>query len=148
MARPNIVERREYVEDLLDQGIKFNLQKMRQVGAMFGCSHSAIRADIMQLTKTTDMSVHLTPNMRKQIYKRDGHKCQYCGTTEAYEFIIEHVIPASMDGVAKPYNLVVACQSCNVKKGRSVWIPNNLGIVTKGHKSWRKKIIELSREDN
>ena len=132
------------MQQLLDQGVKFDQRKLREVGKLFGCSHSAIRADITRLTTTTSASIHPTPNIRKQIYERDGYTCQYCGTTEANEFIIEHVIPASKNGVAKPYNLVVACQSCNVKKGRSIWIPNNLDYITKGNKRWKQKIIDLA----
>lgn len=52
---------------------------------------------------------------RSAIYARDGHKCQYCGATR--KLTIDHVIPKSRGGSDDWDNLVVACSSCNVKKG-------------------------------
>jgi 5-methylcytosine-specific restriction endonuclease McrA len=51
---------------------------------------------------------------REMIYKRDRHKCQYCGATK--KLTIDHVIPKSRGGDDSWENLVVACSSCNVKK--------------------------------
>jgi hypothetical protein len=51
---------------------------------------------------------------REMIYKRDKHKCQYCGATK--KLTIDHVIPRSRGGDDSWENLVVACSSCNVKK--------------------------------
>jgi 5-methylcytosine-specific restriction endonuclease McrA len=52
---------------------------------------------------------------RSAIYARDGHKCQYCGATR--KLTIDHVIPKSKGGSDDWDNLVVACSSCNIKKG-------------------------------
>ena len=52
---------------------------------------------------------------RNMIYKRDGHKCQYCGSTRA--LTIDHVLPRSKGGGDTWENMVVACSSCNTKKG-------------------------------
>jgi 5-methylcytosine-specific restriction endonuclease McrA len=52
---------------------------------------------------------------RSAIYARDGHKCQYCGATR--KLTIDHVIPKSKGGSDDWDNLVVACSSCNTKKG-------------------------------
>jgi hypothetical protein len=49
------------------------------------------------------------------IYKRDGNKCQYCGATK--HLTIDHIIPKSKGGGDSWINLVVACSSCNTKKG-------------------------------
>lgn len=52
---------------------------------------------------------------RNMIYKRDDHKCQYCGSTR--DLTIDHVIPRSKGGKDTWDNLVAACVVCNTKKG-------------------------------
>lgn len=49
------------------------------------------------------------------VYQRDGHACRYCG--RANNLSIDHVIPRSQGGIHESENLVVACRSCNSKKG-------------------------------
>lgn len=49
------------------------------------------------------------------IYKRDNHTCQYCGSTR--HLTIDHIIPRCRGGDDSWENLVVACSSCNTKKG-------------------------------
>jgi 5-methylcytosine-specific restriction endonuclease McrA len=53
---------------------------------------------------------------RKNLHKRDGHKCQYCGKKNV-ELTIDHIIPKSRGGSDTWENLVSACVSCNNKKG-------------------------------
>ena len=55
---------------------------------------------------------------RDMIYKRDKHKCQYCGATK--RLTIDHVIPKSKGGDDSWENLVVACSSCNTKKSNKL----------------------------
>lgn len=52
---------------------------------------------------------------KNAIYKRDGNKCQYCGATK--HLTIDHIIPRSKGGGDHWHNLVVACSTCNTKKG-------------------------------
>jgi 5-methylcytosine-specific restriction endonuclease McrA len=52
---------------------------------------------------------------RSMIYKRDNNSCQYCGATR--HLTIDHVVPKSKGGEDSWENLVVACSSCNTKKG-------------------------------
>jgi len=53
---------------------------------------------------------------RKNILKRDGHKCAYCGRGDL-PLTIDHVIPRSKNGEDSWENLVAACLPCNNKKG-------------------------------
>lgn len=53
---------------------------------------------------------------RKNIIKRDGHICQYCGTNEP-PMTVDHVIPKNRKGKDTWENLVCACVRCNGKKG-------------------------------
>lgn len=52
---------------------------------------------------------------RKNILKRDRHKCQYCDKSD--KLTIDHVIPKSRGGKDIWENLVTACTTCNHIKG-------------------------------
>ncbi len=49
---------------------------------------------------------------RREIFARDDHACQYCGTRVG-DLTIDHVIPRSRGGQHSWTNLVTACRSCN-----------------------------------
>jgi 5-methylcytosine-specific restriction endonuclease McrA len=55
---------------------------------------------------------------RKNILRRDAHKCQYCGRSDL-TLTIDHVVPVSRGGEDTWENLVCACVQCNNKKGFS-----------------------------
>lgn len=145
MSHPNIYERQEYVKNLLDAGVRFNQVLLENVAAKFTCHVSAVRADIKTLTKDPSIpTMHTSQSLRNRVRERDGRVCQYCGSKDVNkDYVIEHVIPAPL-GPARPYNLVVACQNCNVKKGRNVWLPRNLEQITQEHSQWRERIVELA----
>ena len=52
---------------------------------------------------------------RKNIFKRDDHKCQYCGISTS-SLTIDHVIPKNKGGKDTWENLVSACVKCNLLK--------------------------------
>ena len=52
---------------------------------------------------------------RKNILRRDNHKCQYCGVMT--NLTVDHVIPKSKGGDDTWENLTTACIRCNNKKG-------------------------------
>lgn len=52
---------------------------------------------------------------RHNVFKRDGSKCQYCGTNR--DLTLDHVIPRSKGGKSTWTNLVTACKKCNSLKG-------------------------------
>jgi 5-methylcytosine-specific restriction endonuclease McrA len=62
---------------------------------------------------------------RTNIFKRDGERCVYCGTTK--DLTIDHVIPRSKGGTESWENLVTACHSCNSKKGNRT--PEEAGMT-------------------
>jgi 5-methylcytosine-specific restriction endonuclease McrA len=53
---------------------------------------------------------------RKNILRRDSHKCQYCGRSDL-TLTVDHVLPVSRGGEDTWENLVCACVNCNNKKG-------------------------------
>ncbi|MEZ4901376.1 MAG: HNH endonuclease [Spirosomataceae bacterium] len=52
---------------------------------------------------------------RQNIFKRDGHRCVYCGTHE--DLTLDHVLPKSRGGRTSWDNLATACKRCNTRKG-------------------------------
>ena len=89
---------------------------------------------------------------RKNILKRDGHQCQYCGTTRG-PLTVDHIIPKYRGGEDSWENMVCACQKCNNKKGDRMLDHVNMDLMKKprsptrihfirdfigiGHHSWR-----------
>lgn len=53
---------------------------------------------------------------RKNILRRDGHRCQYCGRGDL-PLTVDHVLPLSRGGDDTWENLVCACVGCNNRKG-------------------------------
>lgn len=54
---------------------------------------------------------------RKNLYKRDKHRCQYCGIKSPQSGLsIDHVRPSSQGGRTSFENCVTACVDCNAKK--------------------------------
>jgi 5-methylcytosine-specific restriction endonuclease McrA len=55
---------------------------------------------------------------RRNIFARDGNRCQYCGRRFATsELSLDHVVPRIQGGRATWENIVCACLRCNVRKG-------------------------------
>jgi 5-methylcytosine-specific restriction endonuclease McrA len=54
--------------------------------------------------------------LRKEIFRRDGYTCQYCGR-RTRQLTIDHVIPRHKGGEHAWGNLASACRACNRKKG-------------------------------
>jgi 5-methylcytosine-specific restriction endonuclease McrA len=52
---------------------------------------------------------------RQNIFKRDNHRCVYCGTHE--DLTLDHVMPKSRGGRTSWENLATACKRCNTRKG-------------------------------
>lgn len=54
---------------------------------------------------------------RKNLYRRDGYTCQYCGAHPPMQDLsIDHVVPRSRGGHSSWENCVLACIRCNRKK--------------------------------
>ncbi len=53
---------------------------------------------------------------KKNILRRDGHICQYCGR-RGERLTVDHVVPRSRGGETGWTNVVAACLRCNLKKG-------------------------------
>ena len=96
---------------------------------------------------------------RKNLYRRDGHACQYCGRHRpSSELSIDHVIPRSRGGRTTWENCVLACVRCNSKKAdrtprevgfslerpprRPTWSPLVASLPQTQPESWSKFLRE------
>lgn len=78
-------------------------------------SRSFPMPSIIRLLKYVHIPYKNVVLSRQNIFKRDGHKCQYCGSTQ--DLTIDHVLPRSRGGQPTWDNLITACRRCNAKKG-------------------------------
>lgn len=69
---------------------------------------------------------------RVNIYKRDDHKCLYCGGDN--KLTLDHVIPKSRGGGNTWENLATCCSRCNVIKGNKTPEEAGMGLRVKPFK--------------
>ena len=86
--------------------------------------------------------MNITPS-RSMIYKRDNNTCQYCGAKS--KLTIDHVIPRCRGGGDTWENLVVACSSCNTKKGSLMLEQTGMKLTRKPAAPVNKMIFDLQR---
>ena len=65
---------------------------------------------------------------KKNVLRRDGHTCQYCGQNGG-ELTIDHVVPRSGGGKSTWENVVTACRMCNLKKGNRPMTEANMRLT-------------------
>ena len=65
---------------------------------------------------------------RRNVYLRDGHRCQYCGRMPSVDGLnLDHVVPHSRGGTHSWDNLVTSCRECNLRKGGA--LPHECGMT-------------------
>ncbi len=67
----------------------------------------------------------IPPVNRREVLKRDQHRCQYCKSSR--KLTLDHVIPRSRGGLHTWDNVVAACESCNC--GKSDRTPREAGMT-------------------
>jgi 5-methylcytosine-specific restriction endonuclease McrA len=97
-----------------------------------------IRADLMQptvirLRQFVRVPYRPLPLTRRNLFQRDGHRCQYCGTGSD-RLSVDHVLPRSRGGGDTWDNVTTACLSCNVRKGNR----------TPGKPAWRWRVPPIA----
>ena len=79
---------------------------------------------------------------RKNIFRRDGFRCQYCGRKDV-QLTIDHVMPRSRGGDDSWENLTTACRTCNTRKGNRT--PFEAGMLPLTE-PWRPSHMTFFRE--
>ena len=94
---------------------------------------SIIIPSIIKLKKYIYIKRRNIPLTRKNIFKRDKNKCQYCGKTNII-LTIDHVIPRNKGGNDTWENLVSACNKCNLIKGSTLLKDTEMFLLQKPKK--------------
>jgi 5-methylcytosine-specific restriction endonuclease McrA len=85
---------------------------------------------------------------RRNIYARDGSKCQYCGKKfPTTDLSLDHVVPKSQGGKTTWENIVCCCIKCNVKKGGRTPEQAHLHLITRPVKPRRSPVINIRLAD-
>ena len=120
----------------------------RAVILLFKEKAKVISSSVIRLVNYVIIPFRRMTNMyptRNLIYKRDKNKCQYCGSTKS--LTIDHVIPKSKGGEDTWENLVVACSSCNVKKGDKLLEQTNMKLARTPRAPVSKVLMDLENSN-
>lgn len=75
------------------------------------------KPEVMLLTTYSRVPKTEVAFSRRNLYRRDEHRCQYCGRRgKGGELSIDHVMPRSRGGATSWENCVLACLRCNSRK--------------------------------
>ncbi len=88
---------------------------------------------VIRLQRYIRMPYRKVELSRRNIMRRDGNKCQYCGRGGVY-LTIDHVLPKSRGGKDSWENLVAACIRCNSKKGNRTPEEANMPLLNKPYR--------------
>ena len=89
----------------------------------------------------------ISPKLRFEVFKRDNHKCQYCGATPRDEGVVlevDHIVPVYEGGDNSFENLITSCKQCNIGKGkRKITDKNYISLKEKELKETDEKREQL-----
>ncbi len=81
---------------------------------------------------------------RRNIYARDGSRCQYCGKHfSTRELTLDHVVPRVQGGENTWTNLVCACVRCNARKGGRTPVEAGMRLIRAPVKPRRNPAIAI-----
>lgn len=79
---------------------------------------------------------------KRNIFLRDGYKCQYCGIqVNESTATVDHVLPTSLGGKTSWENCTTSCKSCNHEKGATKADP-----TTKPYRPSFWELVQRRRE--
>lgn len=85
------------------------------------------------------------PLTRRNVFQRDGHRCQYCGSAHA-ALSIDHVMPRSRGGSDSWDNVTTACLACNVRKGNRTPREAGMPLLRQPHRPLSTLSFEATRQ--
>ncbi len=81
---------------------------------------------------------------RRNIFARDGNRCQYCGRKfPTSELSLDHVKPRSRGGDTSWENIVCSCVKCNVKKGGRTPQEAHMHLIRQPVKPKRSPLLSI-----
>jgi len=112
----------------------------------------ALRPDVLlptviRLRQFVRVPYRPLPLTRRNVFQRDGHRCQYCGTTKE-PLSIDHVLPRSRGGADSWENVTTACLGCNVRKGNRTPREAAMPLRHEPHRPLSTLSFEATRQMN
>ena len=81
---------------------------------------------------------------RRNIFARDGNRCQYCGRRfPTSELSLDHIVPRSRGGDTTWENIVCSCVKCNVRKGGRTPVEANMRLVRPPYRPKRSPLLTI-----
>jgi 5-methylcytosine-specific restriction endonuclease McrA len=81
---------------------------------------------------------------RRNIFARDGNRCQYCGKRfPTSELSLDHVVPRSRGGETSWENIVCSCVKCNVRKGGRTPAEAHMHLIKNPVKPKRSPLLNM-----
>jgi 5-methylcytosine-specific restriction endonuclease McrA len=136
----------------------YDFQSWRELSAFADGTHPIIHTPNFQmllprvivLSRYQSWPPRLIKFNRGNIFIRDHHTCQYCGRTPREDDLtIDHMIPKSRGGHTVWENVVLACTTCNTKKGNR--LPSECGmqpIRAPKKPSWLSTIYSIHLDED
>jgi 5-methylcytosine-specific restriction endonuclease McrA len=105
---------------------------------------------VVRLVNLVRFRNHTIRFSRQNIYLRDKHQCQYCGSTkDGCDLTYDHVVPKSMGGKTAWENIVTCCLPCNKKKGGRTPAQARMHLIRKARKpNWHPMLMITLRIRN
>ena len=97
-------------------------------GTLHSVSATIELPSVMRLTYYRKVYKRDIPLTKRNVIRRDGSTCQYCGK-KSINMTVDHVVPSSRGGKDEWSNMVCACPDCNAKKGDKT--PSQAGMPLK-----------------
>tara|TARA_B100001778_G_C18479339_1_gene579564 strand:+ start:107 stop:718 length:612 start_codon:yes stop_codon:yes gene_type:complete len=100
---------------------------------------------VLLLRTYSSLPGHEVKFNRENLFERDGHRCQYCGSQLGDSYLnMDHVIPRDQGGKTSWENIVTACIKCNTKKANRLPHQANMHLIKKPERPrWRPFISSL-----
>jgi 5-methylcytosine-specific restriction endonuclease McrA len=122
-------------------------------GKAEGLEHDAsrpVRPDLLlptviRLRQFVRVPYRPLPLTRRNVFQRDGHRCQYCGSGNE-PLSIDHVVPRSRGGPDTWENVTTACLPCNVRKGSRTPREAGMPLRCEPHRPMSTLSFEASRQ--
>ena len=99
-------------------------------GVIRTCSRTYERPSVIRLQYMVHSPHPHVRLCKREIFRRDGYRCQYCGRSSAH-LTLDHVIPKYRGGGFTWENLVSACPQCNRRKGNRT--PHEAGMSLRSY---------------
>lgn len=122
-------------------------------GKAEGLEHDAsrrIRPDqlqptVIRLRQFVRVPYRQVPLTRRNVFHRDDHTCQYCGSRSA-TLSIDHVVPRSRGGSDSWENVATACLACNVRKANRTPREAAMPLIRPPHRPSSSLGFEATRQ--